>query len=93
MNNFWSRIWSIVITVPFLIAVSALTVGAAMGISWTKSQVTPVVFVKYDFLYNDFRTEEFPSIYASRGWRASEVTPTVLVKYDSLYNVFRTDTD
>ncbi len=88
MNNFWSRIWSIVITVPFLIAVSALTVGAAMGISWTKSQVTPVVFVKYDFLYNDFRTEEFPS-----GWRASEVTPTVLVKYDSLYNVFRTDTD
>ena len=87
MNNFWGRIRSIAITVPFLIAVSALTVGAAIGISWTTSQVTPVVLVEYNSMYNDFRTKKFPR-YSGRGWWATEVTPVVYVEYNSIYRNF-----
>ncbi len=88
MNNFWSRIRSIAITVPFLIAVSALTVGAAIGISWTTSQVTPVVLVEYNSTYNDFRSKKFPGYSGSRGWWATEVNPAVLVEYNSIYRNF-----
>ena len=76
MKTFWSRIGSIAITVHFLIAVSALTMGAAKGISWKKSQVIPVVLVKPGI--GGFVPVEGSSI--GNTWSKSEVKPVLLVK-------------
>mgnify|MGYP001287666710 CR=1 FL=1 len=76
MKRFWSRIGSIATTVPFLMAVSALTMGAAIGISWTKSQVIPVVLVKPGI--GGFVPVEGSPI--GNTWSKSEVKPVLLVK-------------
>ena len=76
MKTFWRRIGSFAITVPFLIAVSALAMGAAIGISWTKSAVIPVVLVKPGI--GGFVPVEGSSI--GNTWSKSEVKPVLLVK-------------
>jgi len=46
MNRLCKGLGPAAIAVHFLIAMSALAMGAAIGVTWTKSEVIPVVLVK-----------------------------------------------
>jgi hypothetical protein len=59
-----------------LIAIGSVAMGAAIGITWTKSEVIPVVLVKPGI--SGFEPVEGSSI--GNTWRKSEVKPVVLVK-------------
>ncbi|MEA3222399.1 MAG: hypothetical protein U9P49_04470 [Thermodesulfobacteriota bacterium] len=46
MNNFYKRLRTTAVAIPFLIDVYGLAMGAAIGVSWRKSEVLPAVIVK-----------------------------------------------
>lgn len=75
MKKLLKRVRSVVITVPLLIGASGLT-GAAIGITWTKSEVIPVVIVKPGI--GGFEPVDGNSI--GNTWRKSDVKPVLLVK-------------
>ena len=66
----------IVVAVPVLVAICSLAVGAAIGVSWTRSDVIPLVLVRPGI--GGFEPVEDSSI--GNTWRRSEVKVVVLVK-------------
>ena len=76
MLKFWRKVRSTAVVVPCLMSVSALAIGASIGISWTKTEVTPVVLVKPAI--GGFVPVEGDSILIR--WTRAEVTPVLLVK-------------
>lgn len=78
MSQALDRVRVITLMVPLLIGVCALTVGAAIGISWKKTDVIAVVVVKPGV--GGFEPVEGSSI--GNMWQKSDVKPVVLVKPD-----------
>ena len=76
MNNFCKRICTSAIVIPFLMSVCCLAIGSAMGVSWTKSDVVPVVIVEPSI--GGFKPMEGSSI--GNKWSKSQVKPVLLVK-------------
>lgn len=76
MNRLCKGLRPAAIAVPFLMAVSALAIGAAIGATWTKSEVIPVVLVKPGI--GGFVPVEGSSI--GNTWSKSKVKPVLLVK-------------
>ncbi|MEW6238380.1 MAG: hypothetical protein AB1656_23595 [Candidatus Omnitrophota bacterium] len=76
MNKFYKRLRTSAIAVPFLIGVCGLTMGAAIGVSWKKSEVIPVVIVKPSI--GGFEPAEGNSI--GNIWPKPQVKPVLLVK-------------
>ena len=76
MNNFYKRLRTSAIAVPLLIGVCGLTMGAAIGLIWTKSEVIPVVIVKPGIV--GFEPVEGSSI--GNTWPKSQVKPVLLVR-------------
>jgi hypothetical protein len=76
MSKIFSRIRTTVVMIPMLIGVCAFTTGAALGISWKKNDVIPVVLVKPGI--GGFEPIEEGSI--GNTWRKSDVKPVLLVK-------------
>ncbi len=64
------------VIIAFLIGVCGITFGAAIGVSWSKSEVVPVILVKPGI--DGFEPAEGSSI--GNTWRKSEVKPVILVK-------------
>ena len=76
MNNFYKKLRTSVVAIPFLIGVCGLAMGAAIGVSWTKSEVIPVVIVKPGI--GGFKPVDGSSI--GNTWPKSEVKPVLLLK-------------
>ena len=76
MGRFCERFHRTAIAIPILICAVALTMGAAIGVSWTKADVVPVVLVKPSL--GGFAPVEGSSI--GNTWRKSEVKPVLLLK-------------
>ena len=76
MNNFYKRFYTPAIAILFLIGVCGLTIGAVIGVSWTKAEVTPVVIVEPSI--GGFKPMEGSSI--GNRWSKSQVKPVLLVK-------------
>jgi len=71
------RLQSAAITVPFLMGASGLAMGAVIGGSWSKSDVTPVVLVKPKPGIGGFEPVDGSSI--GNTWPKSEVKAVLLV--------------
>lgn len=76
MTNFYKRFCTTAFAIPFLIGVCFFTIGAAVGVNWTKSEVTPVVIVEPSI--GGFKPMSGSSI--GNRWLKSQVKPVVLVK-------------
>ena len=77
MRELLRRVGSVVITFPFLMGACGLAMGAAIGVSWTRSEVIPVVLVKPSILGGFVPVE---GISIGNTWPRSEVKPVLLVK-------------
>lgn len=76
MRIFGKTIRPAAIAVPVLVGVCSMAMGAAVGINWRKSEVTPVVLVKPD-------SGEFVPVerrYSTMTWKKGDVQPVVVVK-------------
>ena len=76
MRHLFKNIRSTAITIPLLIATCGVTLGTTIGITWTKSEVIPVILVKPGI--GGFEPVEGSSI--GNIWSKSEVKPVLLVK-------------
>ena len=76
MNNFCKRLCTPAIAIPFLMSICCLAIGAGIGVSWTKSQVTPVVIVEPSIV--GFKPIGSSGIVNS--WSKAQVKPVLLVK-------------
>ena len=76
MNNFCKRLCTPAIAIPFLMSICCLAIGAGIGVSWTKSQVTPVVIVEPSI--GGFKPMGGSAI--GNRWSKSQVKPVLLVK-------------
>ena len=76
MNNFCKKLCTPVIAIPFLMSICCLAIGAGIGVSWTKSQVTPVVLVEPSI--GGFKPIGSSGIVNS--WSKAQVKPVLLVK-------------
>ena len=76
MKNFYKKIGTSAITIPFLMSICCFAIGAGIGVSWTKSKVTPVVIVEPDTI--GFKPMGGSSI--GNRWSKSQVKPVLLVK-------------
>ena len=76
MNNFCKKIFTSAITIPFLMSICCLAIGAKIGVSWTKSKVTPVVIVEPDI--GGFKPIGSSPI--GNRWSKAQVKPVLLVK-------------
>ena len=76
MNNFCKRLCTPAIAIPFFMSICCLAIGAAIGVSWTKSQVTPVVIVEPSIV--GFKPIGSSGIVNS--WSKAQVKPVLLVK-------------
>ena len=76
MNNFCKRLCTPAITIPFLMSICCLAIGAGIGVSWTKSQVTPVVIVEPSI--GGFKPMGGSAI--GNRWTKSQIKPVLLVK-------------
>ena len=64
------------IAIPLLMSLCCFAIGAGIGVSWTKSKVTPVVMVEPDI--GGFKPLGKSSI--GNRWGKAEVKPVLLVK-------------
>jgi len=71
-----SRLSRKFLPVPFLVGACGLALGTAIGITWTKSEVVPVIIVKPGI--GGFVPTEGSSIGST--WLKSEVKAVILVK-------------
>ncbi len=76
MNNFYKKLCTSVIALPFLMGVCCLAIGAAIGVSWPKAKVTPVVIVEPSI--GGFKPIGNSSML--NRWSKSQVEPVLLVK-------------
>jgi hypothetical protein len=76
LTDFLRGIWATAIALPVVVATSGLAVGAAIGVSWSKSEVIPVVLVKPGI--GGFEPVDGSSI--GNMWPKSEVKAVLLVK-------------
>jgi hypothetical protein len=76
MRTFFERLRSSRVAVTLVIGVCGLAMGGAVGISWRKSEVIPVILVKPGI--GGFEQVEGSSI--GNTWRKSEVKPVLLLK-------------
>ena len=76
MNNFYKGLYTSAMAVPFLIGVCGLAMGAAIGVSWTKSEVIPVVIVKPGIA----GFEPVEGSWIGNTWPKSQVKPVLLLK-------------
>lgn len=76
MNNFYKKLRTPAVAIPFLIGVCGLAMGAAIGVSWAKSEVIPVVIVEPGIV--GFKPVEGSSI--GNTWPKSEVKAVLLLK-------------
>jgi hypothetical protein len=76
MKELFNRVRTAAITLPLLMGAFGLTMGAAIGVSWTKSQIIPVVLVKPSI--GGF--EPVDGISIGNTWPKSEVKAVLLVK-------------
>ena len=76
MNNFCKRLCTSAIAIPFFMSICCLAIGAAIGVSWTKSQVTPVVIVEPSV--GGFKPMGSSAI--GNRWAKSQIKPVLLVK-------------
>jgi len=76
VKNFLNEIWAAAIAFPFVVAASGLAVGAAIGDSWRKSEVIPVILVKPGI--GGFEPVDGSSI--GNIWSKSDVKAVLLVK-------------
>ena len=76
MNNFCKKLCTSAIAIPFLMSICCLAIGAGIGVSWTKSQVTPVVIVEPSIV--GFKPIGISGIVNS--WSKAQVKPVLLVK-------------
>ena len=76
MNNFCKRLCTSAIAIPFFMSICCLAIGAAIGVSWTKSQVTPVVIVEPSI--GGFKPMGGSAI--GNRWAKSQIKPVLLVK-------------
>ena len=76
MKTFLKEIWAAAIAFPFVVAASSLAVGAAIDLSWRRSEVIPVVLVKPGI--GGFEPVDGSSI--GNIWSKSDVKAVLLVK-------------
>lgn len=76
MNNLRKKNLFSIIIIPLLIGICCLAIGAGVGISWTKSKVTPVVIVEPS--YGGFKAIGRNS--SVNKWTKAQVKPVLLVK-------------
>ena len=76
MNNLHKKTYLSIIIIPLLIGICCLAIGAGVGISWTKSKVTPVVIVEPS--YGGFKAIGRNS--SVNKWTKAQVKPVLLVK-------------
>lgn len=76
MNNFRKKLCTPVIAIPFLMSICCLGIGAGIGVSWTKAQVTPVVLVEPSI--GGFKPIGSSGI--GNSWSKAQVKPVLLVK-------------
>ncbi len=76
MNDFCKKICTSAIAIPLLMSICCFAIGAGIGVSWTKSKVTPVIIVEPDI--RGFKPMGNSSI--GNRWSKAQVKPVLLVK-------------
>lgn len=76
MKNLLKKMQAVAIAIPLVAGASGLAMGAAIGVSWNKSNVIPVILVKPGI--GGFEPVDGSSI--GNTWPKSEVKPVLLVK-------------
>ena len=76
MKNFCKKVRTTAFTIPLLMSICCLAIGAGLGVSWKKSDVTPVVIVEPGI--GSFKPMFGSSI--GNKWSKDQVKPVLLVK-------------
>jgi hypothetical protein len=64
---------------------TAFAAGGALGITWKKHQVRPVVLCRYDNIHG-FVPKNAESAITAPSWKKEQVTPIVECRHDNIYD-------